>query len=514
MGAGASLQNHEALQSLQQKFDNDMGNMGMGGSMLGPGDNSNSNSINNRTSIQFLAIRQLSLNLSNNCDENGFQRSQSLPIYNGGLNASFNALNAASMNANSINNNSIHMYNNHGSMNHGSMNHGSINRIPLPRLTSLLELIPESAAQGKYREAKDMFITTNSMPVHHPNHPSHGSSKNGPITITTTGSIGSGKGFPNAGPSEAKGSAGSNGQPHSGSGGPSGLFLDVAVDVNCTMQSENSAYFGRDGQGSADDNGDRYYEDKMSGDASPKVIVSPGRGTIQFGNIRIRENGISPVISNGNGDIQVKEQMVIPMVRGVDFLEVGALGTGASGVVVEAVHVPTLTIVALNMLPVYNKEKRQHVSRELGVLYKNLTEMKLINESLDGCGPDPSFSAQASNAAVRCPNLLTLYNAFVDSRSGMVNLVVEYMDGGSLQDLVKYGGCQDEMVLSDIAKQTLRGLAFLHANKNVHRDIKPANILCSSTGVVKIADFGISKVMDGTMGFANSFVGTVCYMSP
>ena len=43
--------------------------------------------------------------------------------------------------------------------------------------------------------------------------------------------------------------------------------------------------------------------------------------------------------------------------------------------------------------------------------------------------------------------------AFLDSKSGMVNLVVEYMDGGSLQDVVDNGGCQDEEALADIAYQ-------------------------------------------------------------
>jgi hypothetical protein len=41
----------------------------------------------------------------------------------------------------------------------------------------------------------------------------------------------------------------------------------------------------------------------------------------------------------------------------------------------------------------------------------------------------------------------------LDAKNGMVNLVVEYMDGGSLQDLVDRGGCQDEQVLADIAHQ-------------------------------------------------------------
>ena len=45
--------------------------------------------------------------------------------------------------------------------------------------------------------------------------------------------------------------------------------------------------------------------------------------------------------------------------------------------------------------------------------------------------------------------------AYLDSKSGIVNLVVEYMDGGSLQDLVDRGGCQDEIALADLSHQVI-----------------------------------------------------------
>lgn len=226
---------------------------------------------------------------------------------------------------------------------------------------------------------------------------------------------------------------------------------------------------------------------------------------------------------------------MLPSLTKGDFIEIATLGSGASGVVTEALHVPSLTIVALKMLPVYNNEKRLQVSRELRVLHQNLADMRLTDDSLlDGDGDDESDrrpnnnhssnnnnnnnSDERSEASAvstsSCRNVLSLYNAFLDPKSGMINLVVEYMDGGSLEDLVRAGGCRDERVLADIAIQTLSGLAFLHRNKNVHRDIKPANILCSSSGVIKVADFGISRALDKTNTFAHSFVGTVSYMSP
>ena len=231
------------------------------------------------------------------------------------------------------------------------------------------------------------------------------------------------------------------------------------------------------------------------------------RGTFLLGDIRINSGGITPIQTQKGASTPHSEA---PVMKGMDFLEIRPLGNGASGVVMEAIHVPTLTIVALKMLPVYSQEKCENLARELVILHKNLAALSIVDNSLEGDGE----SEMASPGFSKCPNLLSLFNAFVNVKNGMVCLVMEYMDGGSLEDLVKNGGCNDEVVLSDIARQCLSGLAFLHENKSVHRDIKPANILCSSSGIVKIADFGISKVMDGVNGFAKTFVGTVIYMSP
>lgn len=55
-----------------------------------------------------------------------------------------------------------------------------------------------------------------------------------------------------------------------------------------------------------------------------------------------------------------------------------------------------------------------------------------------------------------CPFIVSLYDAFSDSARGIVNLVVEYMDGGSLEDLVQAGGCTDEDVLANIAYNVLQ----------------------------------------------------------
>ena len=70
---------------------------------------------------------------------------------------------------------------------------------------------------------------------------------------------------------------------------------------------------------------------------------------------------------------------------------------------------------------------------------------------------------------------------------------MEYMDLGTLGDVVKQLGQIPEVMLGLIAYQVLLGLDYLHKTKKIiHRDIKPSNLLLNSEGVVKISDFGVS----------------------
>ena len=113
-----------------------------------------------------------------------------------------------------------------------------------------------------------------------------------------------------------------------------------------------------------------------------------------------------------------------------------------------------------------------------------------------------------------CPFIVSFYDVFADPARGTVNLLVEYMDGGSLEDLVKAGGCDNEAVLANMARCILLGLNYLHERQKIHRDIKPGNLLMNTKGVVKIADFGVSRNLTGTSDLSKTFVGTVGYMSP
>lgn len=110
--------------------------------------------------------------------------------------------------------------------------------------------------------------------------------------------------------------------------------------------------------------------------------------------------------------------------------------------------------------------------------------------------------------------LVEFYDAYTTASAGIISIVMEYMNGGSLQDMLGTGGSQDEAVLANVASQVLKGLAFLHKNHHLHRDIKPANLLCTTEGTVKLADFGIARQLEDSMAKANTFIGTLIYMAP
>jgi len=116
----------------------------------------------------------------------------------------------------------------------------------------------------------------------------------------------------------------------------------------------------------------------------------------------------------------------------------------------------------------------------------------------------------------QCPWLVSLYNAFYEDAS--VYMVLEFMDCGSLADLIHKQGPQaetDERRLAMMALQMLNGLNYLHRQHHqVHRDLKPANVLVNARGQVKISDFGISSQLDSTNAMCSTFVGTTCYMAP
>ncbi|KAA8530203.1 hypothetical protein F0562_004912 [Nyssa sinensis] len=165
----------------------------------------------------------------------------------------------------------------------------------------------------------------------------------------------------------------------------------------------------------------------------------------------------------------------------------GAIGSGASSVVQRAIHIPTHRIIALKKINIFEKEKRQQL----------LTEIRTLCEA-------PCYQG-----------LVEFHGAFYTPDSGQISIALEYMDGGSLADIIRVQRCIPESVLSSMVQKLLHGLSYLHGVRHlVHRDIKPANLLVNLKGEPKITDFGISAGLENSMAMCATFVGTVTYMSP
>lgn len=106
-----------------------------------------------------------------------------------------------------------------------------------------------------------------------------------------------------------------------------------------------------------------------------------------------------------------------------------------------------------------------------------------------------------------------------EQREGFLYIFLEYIAGGSVSQLLKEFGAFPEPLTRGFAAQILSGVSYLHCNHIMHRDIKGANILVARGGVVKLADFGCSKQLQGmvTDYLDNSMQklrGSVPWMAP
>eukprot|EP01086_Lenisia_limosa_P006153 TRINITY_DN24794_c0_g1_i1.p1 TRINITY_DN24794_c0_g1~~TRINITY_DN24794_c0_g1_i1.p1 ORF type:complete len:321 (+),score=54.77 TRINITY_DN24794_c0_g1_i1:49-1011(+) len=147
--------------------------------------------------------------------------------------------------------------------------------------------------------------------------------------------------------------------------------------------------------------------------------------------------------------------------------------------------------------------------RGTGILFAK----KVVRTGLNNVAFEAVQTEHASLVNCSCLYIVALYSAFAEDQC--YTFMLEYMDGGTLADIIKNKGALPEKVIARILKDALRGLKEIHKAKIIHRDIKPSNILLSaSSGIVKIADFGVSREIEPQYSAAQSFVGTATYMAP
>ena len=160
----------------------------------------------------------------------------------------------------------------------------------------------------------------------------------------------------------------------------------------------------------------------------------------------------------------------------------------------------------------------EHRRMKRPVVVKILPESATASAtSIRGFEREVEAAAQLSH-----PNIVTAFDA--DEENGIHFLVMEYVEGEPLGDLVsRCGPLPVDMALSCIL-QAAMGLQYAHSKGIVHRDIKPNNLLLDAAGVVKILDMGLARFDDGRAAITvrdgdgpssqNQIMGTVEYMSP
>lgn len=167
------------------------------------------------------------------------------------------------------------------------------------------------------------------------------------------------------------------------------------------------------------------------------------------------------------------------------------IGTGGMGSVYLAEHQVMRHRVAIKLLPSHLAAQTSYVER---------------------------FHQEArAAAALSHPNIIRAFD--VDQHESFHYLVMEFVDGSDIQQIVSRSGPLDYETAANYARQSAEGLAFAHRGGLIHRDIKPANLLVNKAGVVKILDMGLARFTDEsqgslTMAYDQKMIGTVDYLAP
>ncbi len=124
------------------------------------------------------------------------------------------------------------------------------------------------------------------------------------------------------------------------------------------------------------------------------------------------------------------------------------------------------------------------------------------------------FQREALSASsLNHPNIVEIYDVGEDE--GKYYIVMEYVEGTTLKNLIKKRDFLSVPEVLDVMKQLTSAVACAHSNYIIHRDIKPQNVLITEMGKVKITDFGIAVALnEQSMTQTNSVMGSVHYLPP
>ncbi len=155
------------------------------------------------------------------------------------------------------------------------------------------------------------------------------------------------------------------------------------------------------------------------------------------------------------------------------------------------------------------------VYRAIDVMLEREVALKILRPDLAG-QPDVEerFRDEAMTLArLNHPNIATLYSLVREGDE--LFMVMEFVKGESLEAILARSGAVDPATSVAWCCQVLDAMEYAHRKGVVHRDLKPANLMLTETGIVKVMDFGIARVLGGHHRTRDGrVVGTIAYMSP
>ncbi|KAG5546198.1 hypothetical protein RHGRI_018395 [Rhododendron griersonianum] len=171
-------------------------------------------------------------------------------------------------------------------------------------------------------------------------------------------------------------------------------------------------------------------------------------------------------------------------VAGSRFSELELIGRGSFGDVYKALDKELQKVVAIKVIDLEESEDEiEDIQKEIAVL-----------------------------SQCRSAYITEYYGSYLQQTK--LWIIMEYMAGGSVADLIQPGQPLEEMSIACILRDLLHAVEYLHNEGKIHRDIKAANILLTESGDVKVADFGVSAQLTRTISRRKTFVGTPFWMAP
>lgn len=196
------------------------------------------------------------------------------------------------------------------------------------------------------------------------------------------------------------------------------------------------------------------------------------------------------VLSANDEEVELGDEPEMEQPSFFDWKRGGLIGMGSFAHVYMALNCSTGELMAVKQVPI--AEEQEELGKELTALMHEIQLLRRLEH----------------------PNIVQFLG--VERASGMLNVFLEYVSGGSIQHMLKKFGSLPEAVVSRYARQILKGLEYLHEQGIVHRDLKGANCLVHPNGKLKLADFGTAKrrVEAVSAHPTSSLKGTVFWMSP